>query len=150
MSISDQITRLQNAKANIKTSIENKGVTVPNDTKLDGYSALIDSIEAGGGSGETHTNPDFYDVRTQNGTNFDYLFAKYNGPDIDVSKWDTSKVTSAIGCFSQCSSNIININNWDLSSLKNAYSIRQNGEVVDYDYTNGGHGYVFTKKIIRA
>ncbi len=34
--------------------------------------------------------------------------------------------------------------------LKNAYSIRQNGEVVDYDYTNGGHGYVFTKKIIRA
>ena len=37
-----------------------------------------------------------------------------------------------------------------VNTLKNAYSIRQNGEVVDYDYTNGGHGYVFTKKIIRA
>ena len=36
MSISDQITRLQNAKASIKTSIENKGVTVPNSGGLKG------------------------------------------------------------------------------------------------------------------
>lgn len=49
MSISSEITRLQNAKASIKTSIENKGVTVPSATKLDGYSTLIDSIQTGGG-----------------------------------------------------------------------------------------------------
>ena len=49
MSIATEITRLQNAKASIKTSIENKGVTVPSATKLDGYSALIDSIQTGGG-----------------------------------------------------------------------------------------------------
>ena len=49
MSIATEITRLQNAKASIKTSIENKGVTVPSSTKLDGYSALIDSIQTGGG-----------------------------------------------------------------------------------------------------
>lgn len=48
MSISSEITRLQNAKASIKTSIENKGVTVPSATKLDGYSTLIDSIQTGG------------------------------------------------------------------------------------------------------
>ena len=49
MSIATEITRLQNAKASIKTSIENKGVTVPSATKLDGYSTLIDSIQTGGG-----------------------------------------------------------------------------------------------------
>ena len=47
MSIATEITRLQNAKASIKTSIENKGVTVPSATKLDGYSSLIDSIPTG-------------------------------------------------------------------------------------------------------
>ena len=47
MSIATEITRLQNAKASIKASIENKGVTVPSATKLDGYPALIDSISTG-------------------------------------------------------------------------------------------------------
>lgn len=54
MSIATEITRLQNAKASIKTSIENKGVEVPSATTLDGYSSLIDSI-TGGGSGEDWT-----------------------------------------------------------------------------------------------
>ena len=118
MSIADQITRLQNAKASIKTSIENKGVSVGDDVKLDGYPALIDSIEVGG-SGETYINPEFYEVRTQNGTNFDNLFRGYSGPDIDVSKWDTSKVASAQYCFSQCTKSM-DISNWDLSGLTNA------------------------------
>lgn len=47
MSIASEITRLQNAKASIKTSIENKGVVVPSATKLDGYSTLIDQISQG-------------------------------------------------------------------------------------------------------
>lgn len=47
MSISTEITRLQNAKASIKSSIEGKGVTVPSSTKLEGYSTLIDTIETG-------------------------------------------------------------------------------------------------------
>ena len=50
MSIATDITRIQNAKTAIKTAIENKGVTVPESTKIDGYSALIDEIETGGGS----------------------------------------------------------------------------------------------------
>lgn len=49
MSIVSEIIRLQNAKASIKTSIENKGVEVPSVTTLDGYSSLIDSIPSGGG-----------------------------------------------------------------------------------------------------
>ena len=46
MSIASEIARLQNAKANIKTAIENKGVTV-GDIKLDAYSAKIDEISTG-------------------------------------------------------------------------------------------------------
>ena len=49
MSIATEITRLQNAKAAIKTAIEGKGVTVPDATLMDGMAALIDAIEAGGG-----------------------------------------------------------------------------------------------------
>lgn len=49
MSIASEITRLQNAKSSIKTSIEGKGVTVPSSTTLDGYAALITSIPTGGG-----------------------------------------------------------------------------------------------------
>ena len=44
MSIATEITRLQTAKANIKTSLENKGATVPFTTKLDGYSTIIDAM----------------------------------------------------------------------------------------------------------
>ena len=50
MSIKTEITRLQNAKASIKTAIEGKGVTVPDGTKLDGMAALVDSISSGGSS----------------------------------------------------------------------------------------------------
>lgn len=49
MSIATQIQRLQNAKAALAVSIENKGVDVPSTTKLDGYAALVDQIQQGGG-----------------------------------------------------------------------------------------------------
>lgn len=52
MSIASEISRLQTAKADLKTAIEAKGVTVPSSTKLDGYAALVDSIQAGGGGDE--------------------------------------------------------------------------------------------------
>lgn len=47
MSIASEITRLQTAKADLKTAIENKGVTVPSATKLDGYASLVDQISGG-------------------------------------------------------------------------------------------------------
>ena len=55
MSIQTELTRLTNAKAAIQTAIEGKGVTVPSGTLLNGMAALIDSIEAGGGSGNFAT-----------------------------------------------------------------------------------------------
>ena len=53
MSIQTELTRITNAKAAIKAAIEGKGVTVPDGTLLDGMAALIDGIEAGGGSSWT-------------------------------------------------------------------------------------------------
>ena len=49
MSIASEITRLQQAKSDLATSIANKGVTVPAATTIDGYAALVDQIQTGGG-----------------------------------------------------------------------------------------------------
>ena len=51
MSLSSEITRLQNAKSALKTSIEAKGVTVSDSTLISGYAALVDQIPTGGGGG---------------------------------------------------------------------------------------------------
>lgn len=45
MSVSTEITRIQEAKADIASAIENKGVTVPSSTKIDGMAALINKID---------------------------------------------------------------------------------------------------------
>lgn len=49
MSVATEITRLQGAKADLKTSIEAKGVTVPSATLISGYASLVDQIQGGGG-----------------------------------------------------------------------------------------------------
>lgn len=49
MSIASEISRLQTAKADLKTAIENKGVTVDSSATLDDYAALVESISGGGG-----------------------------------------------------------------------------------------------------
>lgn len=52
MSIASEITRLQTAKAGLKTAIEAKGVTVPASTTLDGYPELVSAIPSGTASGD--------------------------------------------------------------------------------------------------
>lgn len=47
MSVSSEITRLENAKTAIKTAIKGKGVAVPDETKVDGLATLIDDIYSG-------------------------------------------------------------------------------------------------------
>lgn len=47
MSIASEITRLQGAKADIKTAIEGKGVTVPSNALLDDYNTYINAIITG-------------------------------------------------------------------------------------------------------
>ena len=50
MSIATEITRLNNAKASIKSAIEAKGVEVPQDAKIDIYADYIAQIPQGGGT----------------------------------------------------------------------------------------------------
>ncbi len=47
MTVASEITRLQNAKSSIRTSIQNKWVTVPSSAKLDTYSWYVDQIQTG-------------------------------------------------------------------------------------------------------
>lgn len=52
MSIASEITRLQTAKADLKTAIEGKGVTVSSSATLDDYADLVNEISGGGDGGE--------------------------------------------------------------------------------------------------
>ena len=54
MSIASEITRIQGAKASLKTAIEGKGVEVSSDALIDKYADHVYEIEqAGGGGGDT-------------------------------------------------------------------------------------------------
>jgi len=48
MSIATEITRIQQAKADIKTAIEAKGVTVPSSATIDTYDDYVSQISGGG------------------------------------------------------------------------------------------------------
>lgn len=50
MSIATEISRLQTAKADIKSAIEAKGVTVPSNATLDTYDTYVSQISGGGGT----------------------------------------------------------------------------------------------------
>ena len=117
MTIADQITRLQNAKAAIKQSIENKGVEVRQYAKLNDYASFIDKIQIA--SDDTN----FYDVRTKGSTTYRGLFAYYVG-DIDISLYDSKNITDMTYMFYQCGdskSTITNLETLDFSSVKSAY-----------------------------
>ena len=111
MTIADQITRLNNAKASIKESIINKGIDVPDDALLDSYSGYIDSISGGV---DPYYN-DFYNMRTNNGTDMTALFARTTG-ELDLRQLDTSKVTSMSYMFDNSNTNV-NIDGWDTKNV---------------------------------
>ena len=67
MSLSSEITRLQNAKSALKTSIEAKGVTVSDTTLISDYSSYVDQIPTGGGGGG---NEDLINLIEKNFTTF--------------------------------------------------------------------------------
>lgn len=68
MSIASEITRLANAKAKIKTALENKGVTVNDSAKIDTYGSLVSSIK----NGENLDNTDIVEGGTDYIFNFSY------------------------------------------------------------------------------
>ena len=117
MTIADQITRLNNAKAAIKQSLENKGVTVSDSALLDEYPALINSIEVGSGGGGDPYYEDLYNMRTSNGTDMGYMFYYFTGS-VDASKLDTSKATNVSYMFSYANTDNIILTGMSFPSTK--------------------------------
>lgn len=112
MSIASEISRLQTAKADIKSSIENKGVTVPSNASIDTYDTYIDQIQTGGGTNylELYAKNGLTGTitSTQLGTNIgsnmaNYLFSNQpNITSVDLTGTGTTKV--ARNFCSNCSS----------------------------------------------
>lgn len=118
MSIATEITRLQNAKASIKTSIESKGGTVASNLKLDGYASCIDNIPT---SGSTPTGTKQISI-TENGTITENVIA-YASAEITVNVPSSGSVDFG-GIFSGTypSGNII----IDTATTLHDYSIYKN------------------------
>ena len=115
MSLENEINRLKRAKTDIRASLKTKiGLEIGEDIKLDKYGECINNVE----STCTHINGDFYNVRTNNGTNYRYLFNYYNGTNLDLSNWDTSKVTDMRYMFGSCGSlTSLDVSNFETSNV---------------------------------
>ena len=113
MSIASEISRLQTAKANLKTSIENKGVTVPSNATLDSYSSYVDGISQGLSSisvkdygfkfqySTFSSLPSFLDFSEC--TDFQNMFSACSNLS-DLSNLNTSSATNMTLCFLNCTS----------------------------------------------
>ena len=112
MTITDSLIRIKNAKDNLRQSLVNKGISIPNDALLDEYSSIIDETEL---YGPYYKN--FYDIRTNNGTNMDALFARTTG-ELDLRQLDVSQIISMQYMFDNSTANV-NIDGWDTSKLEN-------------------------------
>ena len=64
MSVATEIQRIMQAKDDIKASIENKGVTVPSSTKIDGYPQIISTIP----TFDPYNGHDYVDLGLPSGT----------------------------------------------------------------------------------
>jgi len=116
MSIATEISRLQTAKANIKTSLENKGAIVPTETKLDNYPSIIDNLPSGGGRDWTEIGYSSEPSSIQDG--FDYAKTIKDNWNSSVTSLrsrfsrdtnliymplvDTSNVTDFFNSFNEC------------------------------------------------
>lgn len=87
MSIADDLTRIQGAKADLRTSIQAKGVTVPASAKIDDYPDYVDAIQQGGGG--------TYQAKTATPTTSQQVIRPDTGYDA-LSQVTIGAVTSAI------------------------------------------------------
>ena len=125
MTISEELNKLINSKEAIRQSIIAKGTDVGTDVPFSDYASKIDEIQTGSGGGSSYLNPDFFEIRTNGGADYSYLFYEYSGSNLDLSNWDTSKVTDMSSMFYQCqlltSLDVSNWNTYNVTSLYNMF-----------------------------
>lgn len=159
MSIATEIQRLQTAKANIKTAIEAKGVSVPSSAKLDVYDDYVAQI--GGGDvdykiltisfrGLTNTDynitaPGIYAIQVprlslvkslENTFNsfFTWAFQQDIQISLDLTGWDVSNCTNMRSAFLKCRSLAsLDVSNWDVSNCTDMVDMFS--DIVSVPYT---------------
>ena len=77
--IAQNIARIQQAKEDLATAIEAKGVTVPSATTIDGYATLVGQIQTGGGG--TDYSQQYLTFKSMDGGDISCYFTRdgYNG-----------------------------------------------------------------------
>lgn len=128
--ISTEIARIQQAKSDLKTSIEGKGVTVPSATKIDGYAALVDQISTGGGASNIVTG----EFTAQSSTGVQSITLSYSGSGYPImayivvkggayasgTTWYNLKRLSAIAVWSLSKSNMATAPTYTTSGAENS------------------------------
>lgn len=140
MSIATEITRLQNAKASLKTSLINKGVEVSDTAKLDEYAGYVDGIQAGGGSVEEYFETE---IKQTTGSVASYIkqipvikvptnMSKFFEDCFSLTEMpllDTSKVTNMNYAFDGCEK-LIELPLFDTSNVTNMNCAFQNCKLI--------------------
>ena len=113
----DKLNAILNTKEAIKQAIRDKGVYIGDHDAFAEYPDAIRSIETGSSEGGSD---EFFNLRTQNGTDFRHLFHDYSGSELDLSGWDTSNVIDMENMFDNCGNlEYLDIRNFDMSKVEN-------------------------------
>ena len=108
----DKLNKLIDTKESIRQAIINKGVSVPTSTPFADYPEKISAIESGA------SDDSFFNIRTNNGTNYGYLFYYCKATTLDLSSFNTSNVTNTTSMFSSCNSlHTLRLDNCDNATI---------------------------------
>lgn len=120
----DKLNKILETKQAIRQAIITKGVDVGEDTKFADYPSRIAAIQTGSGEGGSDA---FFNMRTQNGTNFSNLFYNYSGSELDLSGLDTSQANTMNNMFAYSYGlSSLNLSNWDTRNVSDMSSMFNN------------------------
>lgn len=142
MSTADKLNAILNTKQAIKQAIISKGVEVADDTKFADYPAKINAIQAGGGG---ISSDNFFNLRTNNGTDLSNLFYSYSGSELDLSTLDTSKATTMDSMFDSCGGLMtLDISNFNTDNVNTMNRMFNNcSGLTELDLSNFNTSHVF-------
>ena len=116
--ITDKINKSLETKEAIRQAIINKGVDIPANTVFSDYPEKISAITGSGEGGSGGIADAFYLTRTNNETSYVYLFYGCNATELDVSNFNTEKVTTMHCMFNSCSNlTSLDVSNFNTSNV---------------------------------